>query len=402
MIDVILKKGKERSLLRRHPWVYDTAIHKVTGRPQSGETVRIVSADGRFLAWAAFSPASTLRARCWSFIETETIDDAWFERQLRNAVEARRCLESRTSAVRLVFGEADGLPGLIVDRYGDYLVTQFQAAGVEAHRDLIADLLMKITGAKSIFDRSDAATRQREGLPIRSELLRGEEPPHAIECVEDGVRYGVDVRLGHKTGFYVDQRESRLTAQKVAADFLREHGRGMRALNCFCYTGGFSLALLKGGAAEVVSVDSSQEALDMAKANAERNGFGADRAKFVCEDVFTYLRKLRDAGEKFDLVILDPPKFASNHHHVDRAARAYKDINLNGLKLLTPGGQLFTFSCSGAVDVDLFQKIIAGAVFDARVNAWAVGRFGGGIDHPLLMTYPEGEYLKGLHLLVRP
>ena len=402
MIDVILKKGKERSLLRRHPWVYDTAIHKVTGKPQSGETVRIVSADGRFLAWAAYSPASTLRARCWSFREEETITDAWFEKKLRQAVEARRALESRTTAIRLVFGEADGLPGLIVDRYGDYLVTQFQAAGVEAHREMIADLLMEITGAKSIFDRSDAATRQREGLSVRSELLRGEEPPAAIECVEDGVRYGVDVRLGHKTGFYVDQRESRLTAQKVAADFLREHGRGMRALNCFCYTGGFSLALLKGGAAEVVSVDSSQEALDMAKANAERNGFEGDRAKFVCEDVFTYLRKLRDAGEKFDLVILDPPKFASNHHHVERAARAYKDINLNGLKLLMPGGQLFTFSCSGAVDVDLFQKIVAGAVFDAHVDAWAVGRFGGGTDHPLLMTYPEGEYLKGLPLLVRP
>ena len=188
----------------------------------------------------------------------------------------------------------------------------------------------------------------------------------------------------------------------MAEDFRRIHGRGMRALNCFCYTGGFSLALLKGGAAEVVSVDSSQDALDMAKANAERNGFGADRAKFVCEDVFTYLRKLRDAGETFDLVILDPPKFASNHHQVDRAARAYKDINLNGLRLLKPEGQLFTFSCSGAISVELFQKIVAGAVFDAHVNAWAVGRFGGGADHPILMTYPEGEYLKGLHLLVRP
>lgn len=407
MIDLVLKKSKERSLLRRHPWVYDTAVQKVVldskkTAPASGETVRVVSFDGRFLAWAAYSPESTIRARCWSFKEEEVIDASWFERKLRHAVEARACLRDRTSAVRLVFGEADGLPGLIVDQYADCLVTQFQSAGVEAHRELIADLLMEITGAKTIFDRSDAATRQREGLPIRSELLRGEEPPAAIEVVEDGVRYGVDVRVGHKTGFYVDQRESRLTAQKVAEEFRRVHGRGMRALNCFCYTGGFSLALLKGGAAEVVSVDSSQEVLDMAAANARRNGFEGDCAKFVCKDVFTYLRELRDAGEKFDLVILDPPKFASNHRHVERAARAYKDINLNGLKLLLPGGQLFTFSCSGAVDVDLFQKIVAGAVFDAKVDAWAVGRFGGGIDHPLLMTYPEGEYLKGLHLLVRP
>lgn len=402
MIDLILKKGKERSLLRRHPWIYDTAVHKVTGKPQSGETVRVVGADGRFLAWAAYSPASTLRARCWSFKVDDVIDARWFEKKLSDAILAREGLRERTNAIRLIFGEADGLPGLIVDQYDQCLVTQFQSAGVEAHRELIADLLMKLTGAQTIFDRSDAATRQREGLPIRSELLRGEEPPVAIEVVEDGVKYGVDVRIGHKTGFYVDQRESRLTAQKVAEEFKRKNGRGMRALNCFCYTGGFSLALLKGGAAEVVSVDSSQEALDMAAANAKRNGVDGTSAKFVCEDVFTYLRKLRDAGEKFDLVILDPPKFASNHHHVDRAARAYKDINLNGLKLLNPGGQLFTFSCSGAVDVDLFQKIIAGAVFDAKVDAWAIGRFGGGLDHPLLMTYPEGEYLKGLHLLVRP
>lgn len=402
MIDLILKKGKERSLLRRHPWVFDTAVQRLSGKPQSGETVRVLSNDGRFLAWAAFSPASTLRARCWSFREDDVIDAAWFEKKISDAVEARNVLQERTNAVRLIFGEADGLPGLIVDRYADCLVTQFQAAGVEAHREEIADILMKVTGAKTIFDRSDAATRQREGLPLRSELLRGEEPPEAIEVTEDGVRYGVDVRIGHKTGFYVDQRESRLTAQKAAEEFRRVHGRGMRALNCFCYTGGFSLALLKGGAAEVISVDSSQDALDMAKANAERNGFDGEHAKFVCEDVFTYLRKLRDAGEQFDLVILDPPKFASNHHQVDRAARAYKDINLNGLRLLQAGGQLFTFSCSGAIDVDLFQKIVAGAVFDAGCDAWAIGRFGGGIDHPLLMTYPEGEYLKGLHLLVRP
>ncbi len=402
MIDLILKKGKEKSLLRRHPWVYDTAVMRLSGRPESGETVCVRGHDGRFLAWAAYSPASTLRARCWSFREEDVIDAAWFEQRIRDAVEAREPLCARASALRLVFGEADGLPGLIVDRYGDFLVTQFQSAGVERHRELLADLLMKVTGARGVFDRSDAATRRREGLDVRMENLRGEEPPAVIEVEEDGVRYGVDVRIGHKTGFYVDQRESRLTAQRVAEEFRRTHGRGLRALNCFCYTGGFSLALLKGGADEVVSVDSSQDALDMAAENVKRNGFDAQKAKFVCADVFTFLRELRDKGETFDLVILDPPKFASSHYHVDRAARAYKDINLNGLRLLTPGGRLFTFSCSGAIDVDLFQKIVAGAVFDAGVNAWAVGRFGGGADHPLLMTYPEGEYLKGLDLLVRP
>ncbi len=402
MIDVILKKGKERSLLRRHPWVYDTAVARLSARANSGDTVRIVSAEGKPLALAAYSPESTLRARCWTFDTDEQIDAAWFETRLRNAIDARAALHSRTSAIRLVFGEADGLPGLIVDQYGEYLVTQFMAAGVDRYRELIADLLMKITGARGLYDRSDAQLRQREGLELMSGLMRGEEPPEAIEVVEDGVRYGIDVRNGHKTGFYIDQRESRLTAQKVAEEFRRQHGRGMRALNCFCYTGGFSLALLKGGAEEVVSVDSSAEALEMARANAARNGFSENAHKTVCEDVFAYLRTAIERGEQFDLVILDPPKFASNHRHVERAARAYKDINLKGLKLLTPGGQLFTFSCSGAIDPDLFQKIIAGAVFDAHVNAWAVGRFGGGADHPLLMTYPEGEYLKGLHLLARP
>ena len=401
MAELILKKGKEKSLLRRHPWVYDTAVERAAGNPKAGDTVKVVAKDGRFLAWAAYSPASTLRARCWSFREDEVIDDIWFEQKIREAVAARDGLLERTNARRILFGEADGLPGLIVDQYGDWLVTQFQAAGVEAHRELIGRLLLEVTGARGVYDRSDAATRRREGLEVRSEVLVGETAPDVIEIVEDGVKYGVDVRVGHKTGFYIDQRESRLSAQRAAEEFRRRHGRGLRALNCFCYTGGFSLALLKGGAEEVVSVDSSEEALAMARANAERNGF-TNRAEWLCEDVFTCLRRLRDAGEKFDLVILDPPKFASSHYHVDRAARAYKDINLNGLKLLGPGGELFTFSCSGAIDVDLFQKIVAGAVIDSGVTAWATGRFGAGEDHPLLMTCPEGEYLKGLRLAVRP
>lgn len=401
MAELILKKGKEKSLLRRHPWVYDTAVERAVGNPKAGDTVKVVAKDGRFLAWAAYSPVSALRARCWSFREDEVIDDIWFEKKIREAVAARAGLLERTNARRILFGEADGLPGLIVDQYGDWLVTQFQAAGVEAHRELIGRLLLEVKGARGVYDRSDAATRRREGLEVRSEVLVGETAPDVIEIVEDGVKYGVDVRVGHKTGFYIDQRESRLSAQRAAEEFRRRHGRGLRALNCFCYTGGFSLALLKGGAEEVVSVDSSEEALAMARANAERNGF-TNRAEWLCEDVFTCLRRLRDAGEKFDLVILDPPKFASSHYHVDRAARAYKDINLNGLKLLGPGGELFTFSCSGAIDVDLFQKIVAGAVIDSGVTAWATGRFGAGEDHPLLMTCPEGEYLKGLRLAVRP
>lgn len=402
MIDLILKKGKERSLLRRHPWVYDTAVHRLTGKPEVGETVRVLSAEGKALALAAYSPESSLRARCWTFDCNEEINREWFVQKIRQAIQARSSLKSRTSAIRLIFGEADQLPGLIVDQYGDYIVAQFMAAGVERYKTWIADILMQETSAKGLYERSDAQLRQREGLPLVSGVLRGEEPPAEINVVEDGVKYGVDVRNGHKTGFYIDQRESRFVAQQVAQEFKEQHGRGLRALNCFCYTGGFSLALLKGGAAEVVSVDSSAEALAIAKSNSARNGFSESRHQFVCEDVFTYLRQCHERGEHFDLVILDPPKFASNHRQVEKAARAYKDINLKGLNLLSPGGHLFTFSCSGAIDPELFQKIVAGAVFDAHVNAWAIGRFGGGADHPLLMTYPEGEYLKGLHLLVRP
>ena len=245
---------------------------------------------------------------------------------------------------------------------------------MEQNRELIARLLMKVTGAKGVFERSDASVREREGLPKRSGLISGEEPPKEIEIVEDGVRYGVDVRIGHKTGFYIDQRDSRYTVQRLAREFREKNGRGMRALNCFCYTGGFSLALMAGGADSVVSVDSSGEALALARENTERNGFPQDKCEWVEADVFEYLRKARDRGEKFDLIILDPPKFASTRYHVERAARAYKDISLNGLKLLRTGGHLLTFSCSGAVDADLFQKIVAGAVFDAGVNAWIVGR----------------------------
>ncbi len=403
MIEVILKKGKEKSLLRRHPWVYDTAVGRVTGKPFSGETVRVSAFDGRFLGYGAYSPSSTLRVRMWSFDETAPVQTPGFLLQrLENAVAARSELLERTNARRLVFGEADGIPGLIVDMYGDWVVTQFQSAGAEFHMREIAEMLMDVTHAKGVFDRSDAATRQREGLPQRTGCLIGEDAPDQIEVVEDGVKYGVDVRVGHKTGFYIDQRESRLSAQRLAQSFRARHGRGLRALNCFCYTGGFSLALMKGGAEEVVSVDSSAEALAQAAKNAAMNGFDADRMSWVQADVFEHLRRLREAGETFDLVILDPPKFASSHYHVERAARAYKDINLNGMRLLQEGGHLFTFSCSGAIDVDLFQKIVAGAVFDAHQNAWAVERFGAGSDHPLLMTYPEGEYLKGLHLLMRP
>ena len=398
---LILKPGKERALLRRHPWVYSTGVANVKGKPQSGDTIKIVDNKGNFLAWGAYSPESALRARCWSFNEQDVINEEWIRARVFEAIRARDNLKSRTNAIRLIFGEADFLPGLIVDQYDTQLVTQFQAAGVEKWRPEIGKALTDATGFTQVFDRSDAATRAREGLPERKEVLEGEEPPEKIQINEDGILYGVDVRMGHKTGFYVDQRDNRRLARQLAETFRKVHGRGMRALTCFCYTGGFSLALAKGGAEEVISIDSSADALEMAKSNAKLNGFNESQMKWVEANVFEQLRKYRDAGEKFDLVILDPPKFASSHHHVEKAARAYKDINLNGLRLLNEGGQLLTFSCSGAIDVDLFQKIVAGAVIDAKTDAWMISRLGAGSDHPLLMTHPEGEYLKGLHLVSR-
>lgn len=398
---LILKPGKERALLRRHPWVYSTGVANVKGKPQSGDTIKIVDNKGNFLAWGAYSPESALRARCWSFNEQDVINEEWIRARVFEAIRARDNLKSRTNAIRLIFGEADFLPGLIVDQYDTQLVTQFQAAGVEKWRTEIGKALTDATGFTQVFDRSDAATRAREVLPERKEVLEGEEPPEKIQIDEDGILYGVDVRMGHKTGFYVDQRDNRRLARQLAETFRKVHGRGMRALNCFCYTGGFSLALAKGGAEEVISIDSSADALEMAKSNAKLNGFDESQMKWVEANVFEQLRKYRDAGEKFDLVILDPPKFASSHHHVEKAARAYKDINLNGLRLLNEGGQLLTFSCSGAIDVDLFQKIVAGAVIDAKTDAWMISRLGAGSDHPLLMTHPEGEYLKGLHLVSR-
>ena len=394
--ELILKPGKERSLARRHPWVYDTAVARVKGAPGSGATVAVRSSDGAWLAWAAFSPDSTLRARCWSFVESELIDADWLAARVQAAAARRAHLAAHSDALRLVFGEADQLPGMVADRYAGQLVVQFQAAGVEAWREPLLDALSAATGCADIYDRSDSATRQREGLAASHGVARGAEPPEQVAVHEHGVRYGVDVRRGHKTGFYIDQRDNRALVRELVQRH-QAAGRAPRVLNCFCYTGGFSLAAAAGGAAHVLSVDSSAEALRVAAENASRNGQDGVH-RWHEADVFEALRALRTEGPTFDLIVLDPPKFASTHRHVDRAARAYKDIALNALRLLAPGGYLLTFSCSGAIDVDLFQKITAGAVIDAGVECQLLRRLAAGEDHPLLMTHPEGEYLKGLLL----
>lgn len=384
-----LRPGKERSLQRRHPWIYAGAVARVIGRPAPGDLVRVVGADQRFLAWAAFSPESTIRARAWSFLEHEIPDDAWLSARVAASVARRAHLTRRTDAIRLVFGEADSLPGLIVDRYADQLVVQLMAAGVDARREAIVDALVTATGASRVYERSDAASRQREGLPSREGALRGAVPVAAVDIIEDGVRYQVDVVRGHKTGFYIDQRDNRRRLAQLAA--------GKRVLNCFCYTGGFSLAALSAGAAAAWSIDSSAEALAVAKTQQALNSIDSP-AHWIQVDVFDALKRFAADGQRFDLIVLDPPKFAPSVQHLDRATRAYKQLSLAALRLLEPEGRLLTFSCSGAVSVDLFQKVVAGAVIDARVDAQMLERLAAGEDHPVSMTHPEGEYLKGLLL----
>lgn len=398
MNTITLKPSKDRSLVRRHPWVYANAIARIDGDPAPGATVVVRAADGRFLARASYSPHSQIRARVWSFDESEPVDHAFFKRRVQRAVALRQTMVKDTGATRLIFGEADGLPGLIVDYYvaddqpRAQLVCQFMATGVEAWKAVIVHALIDATGCPDVYERSDVSIRQKEGLEQTTGVLAGDAPPDTLITNECGVRHHVDVRNGHKTGFYVDQRDNRV--------LVAQHATGREVLNCFCYTGGFSLAALKGGATRVVSVDSSGEALALARENVKANGFDADKAEWLDADAFKTLRRLYDEGRRFDLIVLDPPKFAPSKETVDRAARAYKDINLSGFKLLRPGGLLFTYSCSGAIDSGLFQKIVADAAADARVDARILKRLGAGVDHPLLTAFPEGEYLKGLLLQI--
>jgi 23S rRNA (cytosine1962-C5)-methyltransferase len=391
MHTIKIKQGREKSALHRHPWLFSGAMAPYDAEPAAGETVRVLDHDGRFLGWAAWSPTSQIRLRFWSFDEADTIDAAFFHRRLARAIAGRTTLTAAGNAARLVHGESDGIPGLVVDRYGDVLVVQFLSVGVDVWRDAIVAALMSLTGAKAAFERSDADVRELEGLAPRVGLLAGKLPGH-VDIVEYGIRYRVDIEAGQKTGFYLDQRANRRRMGELVAGF----EGGAEVLNCFCYTGGFSLAALKAGAKSVLSVDSSADALSAARLNAQLNDIDASRAEWVEADAFQYLRKLRDMGRQFDLIILDPPKFAPTASHVERAARAYKDINLWGLKLLKPGGLLATFTCSGGMSADLFQKIIAGSAWDAHAEAQIIERFTPDIDHPVSLDFPEGDYLKGL------
>ena len=391
MKSIRLREGKERSLLRRHPWVFQGSVAK--GSADAGETVRVEADDGRFLAWGSFSPTSMIRVRAWSFDEAERIDAAFFARRIATAVALRARLPIESDGLRLIHGEADGLPGLIVDRYADVLSAQFLSAGTERWKATIADALLAATGCTRLYERSDSGVRGLEGLAPVKGWLRGEGSTQ-VTIREHGWKLTVDVEEGHKTGFYLDQRDNRARFAQLV-----RHFGVQRVLNCYCYTGGFSVAALAGGAREVVSVDSSAPALERGRRHVELNGFDAAHAEFIDADVNTLLRERLKAGESFDAIVLDPPKFAPSAAHADRASRAYKDINRLALKLLAPGGILFTFSCSGGIGAELFHKIVAGAGLDAQVDGVLLERLAGACDHPTTINFPEGEYLKGLVVL---
>lgn len=400
MKTIRLRAGKERSLLRRHPWVFDSAIAK--GGADAGETVRIESSEGQFLAWAAFSPHSKIRARVWSFEENQRIDAAFLQATVARAVAARAWWAMDSDACRLVHGESDGLPGLVVDRYGDTLVAQFGSAGVERWKSVLTEALLQATGLSRLYERSDTNSRKLEGLQPSTGWLHGDASGETqLVLREHQWRLNLDVATGHKTGFYLDQRDSRRRFAEWSAQ-----RRFDRVLNCYCYTGGFTVAGLAGGAKHVTSIDSSGVALALAQDNVALNQLALDaagqsRAEFLDADVNASLRRFVAEGRQFDAIVLDPPKLAPSAAHAERAARAYKDINRLALQLLPPGGVLFTFSCSGGISADLFHKIVASAGIDAGVDGFIVERLGAAPDHPMTLNFPEGEYLKGLVVVRR-
>ncbi|MBN2416666.1 class I SAM-dependent methyltransferase [bacterium] len=394
MKHIILKKGRERSLLRHHPWIFSGAVDSVDSGVRSGETVEVMAADGRFLGRGAWSPSSQIRVRIWTRDREEQVDADFFGRRLEAALRLRTDLgiPELTNAFRLVSAESDGLPGLIVDRYDTILVCQFLSAGSEYWKDEIIDRLAGLTGVGTVYERSDADVRNKEGLKPVQGVLRGDEPPSLVAIEEHGLRFLVDVVSGHKTGFYLDQRENR--------ELVRTCSDGAEVLNCFAYTGGFGLAALKGGAARVTNVEDRAEYLGLMEQNAELNGISKEAFVTVQGDVFRILRQYHQEGRRFDLIVLDPPKFAGSRKQLDGAARGYKDINLSAFRLLNPGGRLFTFSCSGLMTRELFRKIVADAAIDAGRDVQVLHELGQSGDHPVALHIPESLYLKGLSLRI--
>jgi len=389
---LVIRGEREHPILRKHPWIFSGSIQRVVGDPAPGETVKVTGEKGDFLAWASYSPASQIRARIMSWTESEKIGPALFKDRLKASLAARDSVRIGSDAMRLVHGESDGMPGLIVDRYRDVLVLQILSAGMERWQEEILTLLDELETPTTIYERSDVEVRSLEGYQPRSGLRRGEPPPEFIPIHEGEVQFNVDVRKGHKTGFYLDQRANRALFQTRVEN--------CDVLDCFSYTGGFSLHALQGKARSVTMIDSSQQALNQARTHIKQNGFPEDKVNFINGNVFEELRTLRDKAQSFDVIVLDPPKFAPTASHASQAARGYKDINLWAFKLLKPGGSLFTFSCSGGIDRKAFQKYIADAALDAGVHATIRQHLWQDVDHPVGLNFPEGSYLKGFNIRV--
>ncbi|MDQ8006519.1 MAG: class I SAM-dependent rRNA methyltransferase [Pedobacter sp.] len=394
MVEIKLKKGKEKAIYQRHPWVFSGALDKVKGKPENGDVVRLVDASGDFLAYGYYNDQSRVAVRLIEWNEETTIDEAWYEQKIKTAIAGRAHLlaDRKTTAARLIFSEADFLPGLIVDRYADFLSVQILSSGIEKAKDVIIDVLVRLLQPKGIFDRSDATARTHEGITAENGLLWGETPEEFIEVKENGIKYHINIAEGQKSGFYCDQRDNR--------SILASYTKGRSVLDCFSYSGGFSLNAFAQGAAEVTSVDSSALAIETLKQNIDLNKFDVSKHSAIQSDVNKQLRQFNDEGKKFDVVVLDPPKYAPSRSALDRAARAYKDLNRRGLLLLESGGLLATFSCSGAVDIETFKQIIAWAALDAGKEVQIIKQFCQPEDHPVRLSFPEGEYLKGLLLRV--
>jgi 23S rRNA (cytosine1962-C5)-methyltransferase len=381
---VTIKTGREKPIKQHHPWIFSGAIDRLDNSIADGDVIDVVTHRGEFLARGYLNRRSQITVRLLTWDEAEAIDEAFWTRRLARSIQNRSAINAR----RLVNAESDGLPGLIVDQYAEWIVIQSLTLGLDRVKPHVVDALQSLLKPQGIYERSDVEVRGKEGLDQVTGVLKGSEPPDRIEIEQDGLRFRVDVKRGHKTGFYLDQRDNRRKAQAYC--------REAEVLNLFSYTGGFAVAALKAGAKSVVSVDSSADVLELAKENVQLNGFAIDDRAFVEADVFSYLRKLRAEGRTFDVIIADPPKLAQSQSQIERAARAYKDLNLIALQLLRPGGYLITFSCSGLVSPELVQKIVFGAALDAEREVQIVEKLSQSGDHPILLSFPESEYLKGL------
>ncbi len=390
MVTITLKKGREDSLIRRHPWIFSGAIANIDGVVQNGETVAIRSIDGAKYGVGAFSSHSQIAVRVWSFNSAEDLSHSFLQERLIRAIQQRTEHQIRTGSNcgRMVYAESDGLPGLIVDRYGNFLVCQFLSAGAEYWKTNLVSILKELLPCIGIYERSDAKSRVKEGLPIRNGVLWGQTPPDHIEVTLYGDSYFVDIKGGHKTGFYLDQQENRMR--------VRKYMDGAQVLDCFTYTGGFTISALKAGATHVKSIDSSAASLNLTQKNLVLNQLDLSRAEVVKDDVFSLLRNYRNSGYQFDTIVLDPPKFAFSRQDVERACRGYKDINMLACKLITTGGNLITFSCSQHIHIDLFQKAVAFAALDAKRDVQIIEWLHQSPDHPTALNFPEGNYLKGL------